>query len=87
MKTFWTLDKPIASLSTCHLGVLPWMAILLNLAIFYGTVLFEQLINIARYIETWMFVRVRVSAYACVSFNRVEIALHIYGAIHYLILH
>ena len=23
--------KPIASLSTCHVGVLPWMAILLNL--------------------------------------------------------
>ena len=32
MNIFWTLDKPMASLSTCHLGLLPWMAILLNLA-------------------------------------------------------
>ena len=31
MDNCWTLDKPMASLSTCHLGVLPWMAILLNL--------------------------------------------------------
>ena len=30
----WTLDKPMASLLTCHLGVLTWMAILLNLVIF-----------------------------------------------------
>ena len=41
----WTLDKPMDSLSTCHLGVLPSMAILFNLD---GTVLFEQLLNIAR---------------------------------------
>ena len=27
----WTLDKPNASLSTCHLDILPWAAILLNL--------------------------------------------------------
>ena len=26
-----TLDKPMTSLSTCHQGILPWMAILLNL--------------------------------------------------------
>ena len=26
----WTLDKPMASLSTCHLNVLPLMAMLLN---------------------------------------------------------
>ena len=26
----WTLDKPMASLSTCHLGLLPWMAISLK---------------------------------------------------------
>ena len=50
----WTLDKPMASLSTCHLIVLPWMAILLNIVILYGTALFEQLINIARYIEMWI---------------------------------
>ena len=45
------------------------------LVIFYGTALFEQLINIAQYIETWMFVRVCVSAYVCVSFSQVEVAL------------
>ena len=54
----------MASLSTCHLCVLPWMA---NLG---------QLINIARFIEKWMFVCVRVSV--CVSFNHVEFALRIY---------
>ena len=31
MKNCWTRDKPMASLSTCHLGLLPWMAVLLNL--------------------------------------------------------
>ena len=57
-----------------HLVVLPWVTILLNC---YGTALFEQLIHIARFIEIWMFVRVCVSAYVCVSFNQVEVALHI----------
>ena len=33
MKNGWTFDKPMASLSIYHLGVLPRMAILLNLAI------------------------------------------------------
>ena len=31
MKNCWTLDKSMASLSTCHVGILLWMAILLNL--------------------------------------------------------
>ena len=35
----------MASVSTCRLGVLPWMAILMT-----RTTLFEQLINIARFI-------------------------------------
>ena len=30
-KHFWPLDNPVTSLSTCHLGVLPWVTILLNL--------------------------------------------------------
>ena len=30
----WSLDTPVAFLSTCHLGVLFWMAILSNLV--YG---------------------------------------------------
>ena len=65
----------MASLSICHLVVLPWMAILLN---FDGIALFEQLIHIARFIKMWVFVRVCVSAYVRVSFNKVEVALHIY---------
>ena len=72
MTTFWTFDKPVASLSTCHLGVLPWVTILFNLVICYGTALFEQLINIARFIE--MLVR----ECECVSFNQVEVATHTY---------
>ena len=60
----------MASLPTCHLGVLPWMAILLNVV----KILFEHLINIARLIDMWVFVRVCVSAYVCVSFNQVEVA-------------
>ena len=74
MNFFWTIDKPIASLSTCHLGVLPWMAILLSLE----TDLFQQLINIARFIELWMFLRLCVSAYVCAAFNQLEVALQIY---------
>ena len=31
IKNCWTLDKPMASLSTCHLGLLPLMKILLLL--------------------------------------------------------
>ena len=50
-----TLDKSVASLYTSHLGDFPWMAIWLNL---YGTALFEQVINIERLIEMWMFVYV-----------------------------
>ena len=62
MKMCRTPDKPMASWSVCHIGVLPWMTILFNLINFYGTVLFEQLINIARFFEMWMFVRMCVSA-------------------------
>ena len=43
-----------------------------------NTALFEKLRNIARFIEMWMFVRRCVSAYVCVSFNQVEVAVHIY---------
>ena len=35
MNNRWTLDKPMVSLSTCHLNVLPLMAILLTLAKFF----------------------------------------------------
>ena len=52
------------------------MAVLLNLVSFYGIALFKQLINIARCIEMWMFVC--VSGYVCISFNQLEVALHIY---------
>ena len=31
MKKIWTLDKPMASLSTFQLGFLSWVSILLNL--------------------------------------------------------
>ena len=71
MKNRWTLDKPMASVSTC-LSILPWMAILLNL---YGTALLEQLMNIARFVKMWMFLPVCVSAYVCVPFSQVELAL------------
>ena len=43
-----------------------------------STSLFKQLINIARFIEMWMIVRVCVSAHVRVSFNQVQAALHIY---------
>ena len=66
----------MASLYTCHLGVLPWMAICFNLVHLLLHTLFEQLINIARYIEIWIVVH--AIAYVCVSFNQVEVALHIY---------
>ena len=42
----------------------------------HGIALFEQLINILRLIKMWLFVC--VSAYVCVSFYQVEIALQIY---------
>ena len=45
---------------------------------FYGTALFEQLINTVRFIEMWMFVRVCIRAFVCVSFNQVEVTLHLY---------
>ena len=52
MKHFCILNEPMVSLSTCHPGVLPWATILFNLDdFFYGTALFEQLINIARFVE------------------------------------
>ena len=54
----------MASLSIFHLGVLSWMAILLNIDICYGIALLAQLINITRLIEMWMFVRVCVSSSA-----------------------
>ena len=31
MKDSWTLDKSMASLSTCHFSFLPWMAVLLKI--------------------------------------------------------
>ena len=65
----------MASLSVCHLDVSHWMAILLSIVTFYGTNLFEQLINIARFIEMW---RVCVSAFVFASFNQLELAIHIY---------
>ena len=34
LKEIWILDMSMASLFICRLGVLPWMAILLNLVIF-----------------------------------------------------
>ena len=73
MRNSWTLDKPMASLSICPLGVLSWIAVLY---IFYFIALFEQLKNIARFIEMWVFVRVCVSVYVRVPFNKVEVALH-----------
>ena len=30
MNCLWTLDNPMASLSMCHVGLLLWMAVLLN---------------------------------------------------------
>ena len=47
------------------MGVLRWMAILSNLV----RCLFEQLINIARYIERCVFVRMYVNAYMYVLFH------------------
>ena len=41
--------------------------------IFYGIGIFEQLINIARLVEMWVFVRVCLSAYVRVSFNQVAL--------------
>ena len=79
MTNGWTLGKPMASLSTCHLGVLSWMAILLILVIFYVIALFEQMINIARFIEMWMFVCVCVSAYVEVE---VALRLHCHSLFH-----
>ena len=64
MTIVWTLDKPMASLPTCHLVVLHWMTILFN-RVNFCMALFEQFINIARFIEMWMFVRVCVVS-ACV---------------------
>ena len=62
----------MASLSSWPL-VFALVATWLNL---YGTTLFQQLINMAQLIEMWTFVR--VSAYVCVAFNKVEVALQIY---------
>ena len=56
---------------------------LLNFFNLYGTALFEQLINIPRFIEMWM--RVSVKASVCASFNQVE-SHYINIAIHYFIL-
>ena len=53
VKHFWTLDKPMASLSTCHMGVLPWMAILLNLVRMYVDTLKVTLGN-TLLINMWM---------------------------------
>ena len=58
MTNCWTFDKPMASLSTSYLGVLPWMVTLLNLD---GTAVFEQLINIARFFKKLRFMRMCVS--------------------------
>ena len=51
MNNYWTVDKPMAAFTTCHLGLLLTIAILLNL---YGTAPFEQLLNSARLIEMWL---------------------------------
>ena len=56
MNNCWSFDNAMCFLSTCHVSVLHWMTILFNLVIFLGTALFKQLINIARFIETCVFV-------------------------------
>ena len=68
----WTLDKPMASLFTCHQGVLPWITILLNL---YDAALFEQLIKWHDSLKCGCSC---VDAYVCLSSNHVDVALQIY---------
>ena len=58
MTNCWTFDRPMASLSTSYLGMLPWMVTLLNLD---GTAVFEQLINVAHFFKKWRFVHMCVS--------------------------
>ena len=50
IRNCFIIDKSMPSLSSCHPGVLFWMANMLNIVFFYGAALFEQLINIARFI-------------------------------------
>ena len=60
MKNVWTLNKPMSSLSTCHLGILLGMAILLNLVKLYSMYIFSFLLVIMSFLKLTYFIPITI---------------------------
>ena len=66
---FYTLDKSMASLSTCNLDVMPWTTILFNLAkfVWHSSILaIDKYCTIHLNVDVRVCVRVRACVRACV---------------------